>query len=371
MIENIEIKNFRCFEHTKIQDLGLVNLFTGQNNSGKTALLEAIYLLTQPTSKSIVNILKMRQELPEVMSAMPSIAWNNFFFNHKKETPIEFLAKKENNNSLYVKLIHDETASELINYIQKNKDKEDENTINYAERLKISENYKATINISAFENDVLKNNSYFLASNETVTGRGFIFNFYPVNFIPSNYKDIKNISILTEEAGKAKLDNKSHLLLKAFQVIDTRIENFDTIPIGGKAILYLKRENEIKLPLSMFGDAMYRIATFALQVFNNKNSILLIDEIENGIYYKNQQHLWKMLFDLAKEFNVQIFATTHSAEMVKSFYNEAINHPESNKMRYFKLEKNIKTNKIIANKIPISILNEVIINDLPYRGENI
>ena len=42
MIKDIEISNFRCFEHTKIEGFERVNLIGGKNNSGKPVLLEAL-----------------------------------------------------------------------------------------------------------------------------------------------------------------------------------------------------------------------------------------------------------------------------------------------------------------------------------------
>ncbi|BAQ62287.1 hypothetical protein GM3708_2693 [Geminocystis sp. NIES-3708] len=47
MLLDIQIKNFRCFEDTKIEGFQRVNLIGGKNNSGKTALLEAIYIYHQ------------------------------------------------------------------------------------------------------------------------------------------------------------------------------------------------------------------------------------------------------------------------------------------------------------------------------------
>ena len=55
--KNIEIKNFRGIDHLKIDVFSRVNVFFGQNGSGKTSILEAILMSagmsnpgTKPTS---------------------------------------------------------------------------------------------------------------------------------------------------------------------------------------------------------------------------------------------------------------------------------------------------------------------------------
>ena len=48
MYKSFRVKNFRCFKDLQINDLGRVNLIAGKNNTGKTALMEAMYLLTRP-----------------------------------------------------------------------------------------------------------------------------------------------------------------------------------------------------------------------------------------------------------------------------------------------------------------------------------
>jgi AAA15 family ATPase/GTPase len=49
------------------------------------------------------------------------------------------------------------------------------------------------------------------------------------------------------------------------------------------------------------------------------NGVLLIDEVEIGIHYSIQLELWRLLAQTAIEFNVQIFATTHSDDAVRAF----------------------------------------------------
>lgn len=47
MIEKFSVRNFKCFEGIVINPWERVNLITGKNNIGKTALLEAIWLLVK------------------------------------------------------------------------------------------------------------------------------------------------------------------------------------------------------------------------------------------------------------------------------------------------------------------------------------
>src|SRR5712675_2003129 len=50
MIHSFKIKNFRSFRDFKFEPLERVNLITGSNNVGKTALLEALYLNIAPAT---------------------------------------------------------------------------------------------------------------------------------------------------------------------------------------------------------------------------------------------------------------------------------------------------------------------------------
>ncbi len=44
MIEEISIRNFRCFKHLEVPDLKKVDLLVGKNSSGKSAFMESLFL---------------------------------------------------------------------------------------------------------------------------------------------------------------------------------------------------------------------------------------------------------------------------------------------------------------------------------------
>ena len=77
MIKDIEISNFRCFEHTKIEGFERVNLIGGKNNSGKTALLETIFLYSDGGDEEPVIIAaSVNKSLEELSKSYTKIVFN-------------------------------------------------------------------------------------------------------------------------------------------------------------------------------------------------------------------------------------------------------------------------------------------------------
>ncbi len=116
-------------------------------------------------------------------------------------------------------------------------------------------------------------------------------------------------------------------VIKALKLILPELEK-----IGLKILLndstqrfpYAKvREYYQPLPLRSFGDGMNRLFGFALALANCGGGILMIDEIENGLHYSVLLDVWRLIFNTARELNVQVFATTHSLDCIKAFQRAA------------------------------------------------
>lgn len=87
----------------------------------------------------------------------------------------------------------------------------------------------------------------------------------------------------------------------------------------------------VKRPVTLksLGEGASRLFSLALAAANAHDGVLLIDEVEIGIHYTLQLELWRFLASLSKEFNVQIFATTHSEDAVNAFGIVLHEDPES------------------------------------------
>lgn len=95
----------------------------------------------------------------------------------------------------------------------------------------------------------------------------------------------------------------------------------------------------------------------------------MIDEIENGVHYTIQAQLWEYVFKLAAAYRVQIFATTHSLEMIKAFEKTARAQQFEDKIACIELTKHSKTGQIVANTIDAAQLKYNLDNYLELRGE--
>lgn len=371
MITDINIDGFRCFNHTHIKGFEQINLLGGKNNSGKTALLEAIMLACQPNEITLAFLRNtLRKESQEMLKSMPDKVWENLFYQKqnkkilleisadKRKCQVEFEREKSNPNRLLL-LFDDGVSSHnkkrfyIVSF-------EDNATPEYKMEVIIpKEKEKSPNSYASF--DVV------YTHNQIIDGDKFLDR----PFVYRNLKTLFNLPIdnvhLAQKYNELELNSQDDIFLQALNSIDESIDKVK-ISIIGENILYARRKGEKKfLPLTLFGDAINSVAKLIFAVLDAKDGILLIDEIENGIHYTNHTKVWTLLFTLAKQHNVQVFATTHSKEMIEAFANIAIQ--KQCPSAYFEMARHAKTNEIIGTKILPDVLAYRLDVDKPLRGE--
>ena len=106
---------------------------------------------------------------------------------------------------------------------------------------------------------------------------------------------------------------------------------------------------------------MTRLLGIASALINCQSGILLIDEIESGLHYSIFPDVWKLIFQTAKELDIQVFVTTHSRDCVEAFAQAASESPEDGML--VRLER--YREKIIAK----SIAEDMLIDAVNYEVE--
>src|SRR6476646_3231953 len=113
MLRDLTIQNYRSFKDFHVEDLARVNLIVGMNNSGKTSLLEAVYLLVnQGLLQCLIELLNNRGELAIERSTRfagytalsRSYQVTHIFYGHQLSTErnIHIYSQKDNSLSFQI-----------------------------------------------------------------------------------------------------------------------------------------------------------------------------------------------------------------------------------------------------------------------------
>jgi len=285
MINHLHIKNFMCFKELEIPTLKRVNLIAGKNNSGKTTLLDAVRILQSKGKNSIVNhILHSRKVLEK---GVPETYQN--LFNYKSE----------------------------YNFIK--------------------------INNVRIEGEWDEDGGYFFLPNSKKQEKEYLNSNIFIDSPPEHLvyvsfdSDFNTLSQLWENIVLSPQEDDIYKIVR-----DTIQPDLIRLDVGREIVRVRLQDTEKPVPLGTLGDGVYRILLIALSLANAQNSILLIDELELGLHYSALEKLWNMIFKYAQKWDIQVFATTHSQDVLRTFHYVADDEKYINDAQYIRLQINRK-----------------------------
>src|SRR6185437_7768619 len=169
-----------------------------------------------------------------------------------------------------------------------------------------------------------------------------------------SYAEIKrNFNTVQMANEESSLDS----ILKSF---DDSINGFKIIDDKPKCFV-----NDKWIDITEMGDGTRHLISIVISLFYSKDGYLFIDEIENGVHYTYLSSMWKIIFELSKKLNCQVFATTHSRECIEAF--NKLN--EDNEGIYIELYKNQKNNSMMVQYRNYEELQYSLTNAGSFRGE--
>jgi hypothetical protein len=319
MIHSIEIDGYRGFDRFEMNDLGLVNLLVGGNNSGKTSVLEAIYLLTSKGDPmSIWQLLWRRGEhIPDERprEVQPEFDICHLFNGHDLQIGSKFSLSAKNQSPK--RTIDFEIAEPT------SKDREKIRVDGSSARFPLVLHIKGT--------QVPADTLIPISSKGGIPAEAFEM---PRRMRNRIIDDAGRTQFITTESLNARaligmwdkiaLTPNEELVLKAIRFLDPSIEriashssgDFFNTSRGGFKIK--QKGRELPIPIGSMGDGMWRMLALAIAISRSKDGVLLVDEIDTGLHYSVMAEMWKLLYNAAIQLNVQIFATTHSSDCVNS-----------------------------------------------------
>jgi AAA15 family ATPase/GTPase len=93
----------------------------------------------------------------------------------------------------------------------------------------------------------------------------------------------------------------------------------------------------------------------------------MIDEIETGIHHSRQKDFWSNILKICNELNVQLFATTHSEECIKVFYEASKELNEQKDIRLISLQEG-EQEKIYSTTYTFENIEAGLYSDIELRA---
>jgi len=386
MLNNLRIKNFRMLEDLEIPKLGRVNLIVGKNNSGKSTILEALRIYAGHAHPYLLREILVEHDEFFSLDSDTSIENRGVCFDGLRNFFPNRQFPKSDNNKICIETEDKSLLTiEHVYYFKKNEKRKVGNEeievtrpvyLNQSDLNQLNNNDEA---IPAFR--ITLNSEHQGLLNLTENTKPSLRMFWGIR-IPSNTCfSFVSTTFFTSEA-LAKLWDQIALtpnqdrVIQALKIIDLEIEglafvkrpNESSVMEGSRLAIAKLKKSEIPVPLNSMGDGMSRILQLILSVFPAKDGFLLIDEFELGLHYSVQEQVWRIVFELAKELNIQVFATTHSWDCIESFTKVAVESPEEGVL--LKVSKSRLTSdngKVIATVYDESELQTITASDLEVR----
>lgn len=284
----LHIEQYRKLKNLEVTNLKRINIFAGGNNMGKTSMLEAFYLLSQ--LNDINAYADLEQYRGKFTSEFPSVWMHNNFIN-----TID-ISGDFNNQKSSLSIVRDETIEDI------------EKT-----------GYLSTIVSNAVVAETNLTSSIHLYSNKEPDMRYTASRILCRAAFTSPYRYNRALLQLAHtSAVKEGFFERVKKFIK--DKLDESIKNIELVNEAGENRFMVSTDDSEKpIDLTKYGEGLQRVFEIALLLGYCRDGILCIDEIDSALHKSLLHDFTLFIQKIAKEFNVQVFLSTHSKECIDAF----------------------------------------------------
>jgi len=326
-IESALIDGFRNIRNLRLEGLGNLNVLVGENNSGKTSVLEALSVLAHFDDPIEWVIMVGRRDFGRLdETRAQSIRW---CFDRGRTpravvTPFEGVCEMSCTGRLLNGKLR-ASCHDIISappYQRGSQDVPPESEVDVPEvrrGIVLSHTIDGKIGGTLFEVSDAEPPSIAIWDDDRFVPDPHRSRrpqrIYTETLNPYSYQ-INRLQVRRWSAGA--LRHSKATILDLLQVFDPEIQDIDLFSTrGGRPSIYLAHRRLGISPLSIFGDALRRAVLLATTILSfDEGGILFIDEIETGIHVHAIRRVFSWLARIAMSRSVQVFVTTHSLEAI-------------------------------------------------------
>jgi AAA15 family ATPase/GTPase len=348
MIKEMQIKNFRCFKEISIKGFTHINLIVGDNGAGKTTLLEAIAMAHSKSSLILHTMSAHRSFTVNYNVNMEDISkqyFENLFHNANQNEPIEFISDADGAYNRKLSIFKTSQESTAFDPRTQQFSKPNEYIMSWTDK---NGNDWELPNPFITSPMPTPNHIGFSSNNEPKEEHYKVF-YFGLIANASSPEIVANFSIIQNSSDENKLKEFKEIIFNEYPWVE---DIFISAPYQVSNLAARVKPHSTVVPISNISSGISKIIPIIVSMINNPNSVILIDEIENGIYYKHLPKIWSILYKLAKQYKCQLFVTTHSLECISAFSQVVKETPEDLSLfRFTRVDEGINYKRFSGNLV--------------------
>ena len=316
-ITELKLEGFRGFSSLELKGLQAVNLIVGQNNAGKTSLLEAITAVAAPG---------LIQNMPGLFRANSGSVQDRYFKWLLADGTVvgEVTAQIESGTRRLTLALGALPERPEIGY----------KTVN---------NFGKTF-VGWWAKDKVQMRVRVIS----VQHRS------PDALVPSF-------------ADAVRSPDQQRLMEQLLSKVDPRIRDIRLDYADQQPFIAVDIGLSERVPLPQVGQGIYRLVAIFAELLGQQPQICLIDEIENGIHYTVMKQVWRGIAEVSALLGIQVFATTHSKECLEAAQEVFFDEDPENKRDFAVIQLMRVKDQVIGKVLNESRVEAALENDIELR----
>ncbi|WP_025146054.1 AAA family ATPase [Pedobacter jeongneungensis] len=309
-ITSINVRNFKHFEYLEVVNIGLINLVVGDNNIGKTSILE-MFLISPDAEQYYKRLLYCYIERSKII---PDKKINSEKIEYVYEIDQDFLIDYLPNQSL-LNPVFEVLSGRRISKLN----------------IMIDEGQEVEKGFTALNFTKIKKRNESLPYNETLN--------QPFYSYGKGYG--KDLSLFYDEY----IRKDRTLEMEFLENLSLFIPKIEKVMITADGWISIRvMDSNLDKSLHSFGDGANKLFRILLLLTVHKGKMVLIDEIDSGIHFSRFKRFWEIIINIATKDNTQVIASTHNLECI-NFFAAALSDDNNEKARVIQL---LRTNRLKA-----------------------
>jgi AAA ATPase-like protein len=312
MLKSFSAKNFRGLKDFEVHNLTRINLIVGDNDVGKTALTEALFAhLAQGNILALVQLKGFRRS-PFVADES---CWDDFFHNFDTSLNIELAsidAKGVDRTSRISVGRKTQMNVAVPSASGTNVEGQQQRILSAAAMYRpLRVEFKTSSAKEPFSNELTfdpQRRTFTQIAEFTPEPNSFYFSTAGPPELEGLVRNLSNILV-----GKKQSD-----VIALGKTIEANIQGLSVASPKGLPEVFVDTGEATLMPLTLFGSGVVRAIGIGSAIPAHQGGVVLVDEIETGIYFSRLGEFWRTIFEMAKKDDVQIVATSHSDECVRA-----------------------------------------------------